>query len=524
MIGEYFGMVAVAGCAAAALLVRDERIRSAAMLIALGLLPVLVIGHFWEGPEVRALRDDPARAAAIAAGVLVGVAALTVAIRRQPLALPLLLLAALPFRIPLHSGGESANLLLPLYVVIAAGAAAAVANGPGREPAATDRWLPRMLAAVVGVYAIQSAYSSGFGAALQDVCFFLVPFALVFALLVGQRWDRRLLGLALGVVVVETVGFALFGYWQHEARELLWNQEVIDGNDVHTYFRVNSVFFDPNIYGRYLVTVMVLACAWLLWTTSARAAALMVVALAILVGALLFTYSQSSYAALLAGLLALAALRWSLRWTLATLGAGLVALVLAIGVGDVGDRVFSSEQSLNKGTSGRVDLIEGGLDLARDQPVFGQGSGAFVRDFRRQEPDAANNATAASHTEPVTVLAEQGAIGFLLYVALLVATVVALGRGLARLAPGLRRGGWRETPESDTAPEAAARAGILAAFFALVVHSLAYDAFLTDPITWTLLAVGVALAPATVVERKGEREAEAVGPTKGATAGASAPA
>ena len=41
-----------------------------------------------------------------------------------------------------------------------------------------------------------------------------------------------------------------------------------------------------------------------------------------------------------------------------------------------------------------------------------------------------------------------------------------------------------------------ARAVVAAAFAALVVHTMLYAAFLEDPLTWTLLAVGTALAVA----------------------------
>ena len=34
---------------------------------------------------------------------------------------------------------------------------------------------------------------------------------------------------------------------------------MIRSNEFHTYFRVNSVFWDPNIYGRYLALVVVVA-------------------------------------------------------------------------------------------------------------------------------------------------------------------------------------------------------------------------------------------------------------------------
>ena len=39
-----------------------------------------------------------------------------------------------------------------------------------------------------------------------------------------------------------------------------------------------------------------------------------------------------------------------------------------------------------------------------------------------------------------------------------------------------------------------ARAAIAAAFIALLFHTLLYADFLEDPITWTVLAIGVALA------------------------------
>ena len=54
--------------------------------------------------------------------------------------------------------------------------------------------------------------------------------------------------------------FLLVGVGEYVSGELLWNDKVISGNEAHTYFRVNSLFWDPNILGRYLaVTMTVLA-------------------------------------------------------------------------------------------------------------------------------------------------------------------------------------------------------------------------------------------------------------------------
>ena len=44
---------------------------------------------------------------------------------------------------------------------------------------------------------------------------------------------------------------------EYATRHLLLNPKVIASNQVEEYFRVNSLFFDPNIYGRFLAIVMI---------------------------------------------------------------------------------------------------------------------------------------------------------------------------------------------------------------------------------------------------------------------------
>ena len=57
--------------------------------------------------------------------------------------------------------------------------------------------------------------------------------------------------------------------------------------------------------------------------------------------------------------------------------------------------------------------------------------------------------------------------------------------------------GLRGPPEPNASPVlAAARAAIVAAFTALIVHTLFYAGFLEDPATWVLLAIGGVLAAA----------------------------
>ena len=197
--------------------------------------------------------------------------------------------------------------------------------------------------------------------------------------------------------------------------ELFWNDGVVLANDFHTYFRVNSFFWDPNILGRYLALVGVIAVAVLLWSRDVRHIGLLTAFLAVLMLALAVTFSQSSYLALLAGMVVLAALRWSFRWT--ALIVGIPALI--VGVAGVVILANSEEGAGNKDTGGRLKLIEGGMELFSERPVWGYGSGSFSKAYEERVDDRIADLS-ESHTEPVTVIAEQGLIGLAAYLALLV--------------------------------------------------------------------------------------------------------
>jgi O-antigen ligase len=164
--------------------------------------------------------------------------------------------------------------------------------------------------------------------------------------------------------------------------------------------------------------------------------------------------------------------------------AGVAVVLLAPGALrlDLGD-----DEAVRDATSGRSALVRGGVDLFTARPALGWGSGAFRREYRRREGGSDRRATAASHTIPITVAAEQGVVGLLAYLALLAA---ALRRLLASVTGNI------------------ARAAVAAAFVAVVVHTLLYAAFLEDPLTWVLLGAGTALARAVpTAERVARRRA-----------------
>jgi O-antigen ligase len=340
-----------------------------------------------------------------------------------------------------------------------------------------------LLALYVVLYALQSIYSPDFEKALQQMVFFYVPFSLMFCLLRRLSWTPQLLRRCLQVVVVLALVFAAVGFVEYATKTIFLNPKLVAANDVHAYFTVNSVFFDPDIFGRFLALVMILLAALLLYDRNRREQLAAIGVLAVLWGGLVLTLSRSSLGALLVGLGTLAALRWRVGRILLV-----AAAVVAVGAAAVAisPKTFGLNQGLNGASSGRANLVTGGITMFGDRPLWGYGSGAFVHEYRVQHPGSSQTLS-ASHTIAVTIAAEQGLIGELPYIALVVVCAVVLLRG-ARADP--------------------ARAAIAAAFLALVFHTVLYADFLEDPVTWTLLGVGVALARAAPPRSRRASEGE----------------
>lgn len=489
------GCLVAAAAAGAAMLAPDRRLRALAMVGALALALVLLLGEGWG--QLESLRNRPAMLASV---VVVGAGALVVmalALRRYPAALPLLLVAALPFRIPIDVGGDDVNLLLPLYAVIASGVLAAAIDVLGgapdtEEPPARPRLMLWALAAAVVLYALQAIYSTDLSFATRNLAFFLVPFAVMLTLLLEVRWTARLLGLALAVVAGEAVVFSLVGVAQHAIGEVFWNPALERSNDFHFYFRVNSLFWDPNIYGRYLALAAVLLLGVTMWVRDGRRLAYLAVALLVLLAGLTSALSQTSFLAVLVGAGVLCALRVSWKWTLIATPFALVVVLAAVFV--LGG-TSEAEDDASEVSSGRTTLLEGGVDLAKERPLWGHGSASFGNEFAEQE-DIASNQTTVSHNEVVTVAAEQGAIGLLVYAGTVLAALWTLFAGLRAIAPGFAgpRGSPGDPFEGSEAAIGVARFVLLAAFAALLVHTIGYGSYLGDPLTWALLAIGGALS------------------------------
>jgi hypothetical protein len=438
--------------------------------------------------------------AAAALGILaVGVAAAILA--RRPLIVPVAVLVAAPFRPPLSfdSGGtflvsiaDDGRLgrLLPLYFVLAA---AGLALGwralGGREM----RPLPPVVAAPAAAFfafaCLSLLWADDLEAGANLLVFFTLPFVLLLATVARADFpDSVPRALAAAALALGTL-FAVVGLWQAATHELFFYAPNLAVSNANTdFFRVTSLFGDPSLYGRHLVLGMGVALSllaarrWKPWP--------LIGLLVVMWAGLFFSYSQSSFAALLVVTLALAVITGDRRVRLTV---GVLALGAVLAGAAYATLQLIDGESLNKITSDRTERVEDTLRVIEDRPVAGVGIGGQARASRDLANSDRPTPNFVSHTTPLTVFAELGVIGLALYAWLVVGGAILIAAVLKR--------------------DRALGLALVASFLALFVHALFYSGFLEDPISWFVLAVaagylswhGVHDARPSAAERARER-------------------
>ena len=511
---ESFQAVAALGAAAgvAALCVpglrgRPATARHAGALTVTVCAWLMLLGSLVSRADLTSLRnrlDTPTRAAAAAVAVAVVVAVSLLLVRlviRRPGIWFVMLALAIPIRVPLSLGGDrSGNLLIPLYWVIGIGLIAYVWGAArGRLPGARERSTPLdiPIAAFTAFALASTLWSGDVHEATVKAVFFYVPFVLVFRLVV-HWWplvENPVPALGHTTLAVAVVAAAI-AVGQFATRTIWWNDTLEQGNVYNRFFRANGIFYDPNILGRYLVVALTIAAVYAWVARRGAHLAILAAVGAVLAAGLVVTFSRSSALALM---VAMAMIAWRAFGWRRTLLVGAGALVL-IGVPAVAtnthvrDKVTSIDKLAGSG-EGRFRLVRGGVDLWKSEPVLGVGLGAFSERYRESLPRRQQLRTRVviSHTAPVTVLAELGAVGFALFLFLCGTAVVTLWRS-ARAA---RPDGWVEWTA-------------LTGLAAILVHSLLYSALFEDPTIWVLAAAGVAAAATGMA---GEPEATQTFPT-----------
>jgi hypothetical protein len=461
------------GVGAALVLLPRGRIRLF-VLAGFALLGAATLALAWSlvgDDDVELLLTEPKGLALVAAGVL-AVALGAIPFARYPAVVPVALLAFAPFRIPVELGDEEAFLLLPVYLVLASSVLAlAYRMLRGVRPVDPPYLLALPLAALVVFTAMSYLWTWDERAGAIALAFFVFPFTAglgVVARAPLAAWLPR--ALLLTLVALGAV-FAAIGIWQAQTRTLFFARDVEVANAYTTFFRVTSLFKDPSLYGRYLVVpIAVLLVAVLLrrgrtveWVAAAALCAF-------LFWGLFYSYSQSSFVALFVVTFAIALVGVGRRARVLLLAAAFVATLAA---GAVAAESVNG-RSAKDVTSGRSRLVDVTLDAFEARPLGGVGVGGQPH-ASAEESGRGSPSRNASHTTPLTMLAELGVVGFALYAWLLGATAWALHL-LARR-------------------DRTFAVGLAAVFLALVVHSVLYAGFFEDPLTWGvfgLTAAGIA--------------------------------
>lgn len=464
-------VAALAGAAGAALVVlgRPRRPQLVGGLMLLAAAEAMLIVALLPGNDLERL----ATTAGAAALVLGAVAAATGAwaFLRWPAVVPVALLLAAPFRIPVELGSQDAFLLLPLYVVLAAASLALVARAlRSGELATIPIWVAAPAAAFIGWASLSLLWALDPEEGAIVLLFFIFPFAALLAVVARAQyavWLPRALATSLvGLAAV----FASIGLYQAWTHTLVFAQDLRVANAYTTYFRVTSLFKDPSIYGRQLVLALALLVA-LLWLGRTRPAVAAVLA-GVIVAGLYFSYSQSSLVVLFATVLVVSLVLADRLSRNVVIG---IAVAMVIAGGSMA-AIEVSEHGIGRATSGRTRLVSVTGHVIANHPVAGVGIGSQPL-AAKEELDTRRRASKnASHTTPLTVLAELGAVGFVLYVAFLAGAVRLLWEAFRR--------------------DRVFGLGLGVCFLVLFLHSLFYSGFFEDPVMWGVLGVATMLVAA----------------------------
>ena len=165
---------------------------------------------------------------------------------------------------------------------------------------------------------------------------FLLPFGLLAVGFARLPWRGRWLTWLWAGLVGTALFYAAVGGYQWFTRDVFWNPSVKVFNAYAPFFRVNSVFWDPSVYGRYLTVAILASLAGILLggVRGWRVAGLYAVVIATWLG-LLISFSQSSFVALAAGIVVATAVAWGRRATLGLVALGAVTTVVLLAVPQV---------------------------------------------------------------------------------------------------------------------------------------------------------------------------------------------
>ena len=360
-------------------------------------------------------------------------------------------LPAIIATLPLEFTAQIIRLQLVRYVLLVVGLAFAYLVLTRRRTLAVPLGASLVLVAAYAAASVLSwlfTRAPGSGNSLLDV----TAYPVVALLIVNLVRDEADLRRGWNTLLASGLAFSVLGAFLYFSHVSIWRADP-DG-----FFRVNATFGDPNIAARFLILV---ACAGvLMYAARQRPSWLAVASVASAAAVVPLTFSKSGYLVFVIAVLLAVPLATSWRRAASIAAGALVvftAVMLinpptrvraAVSVGVVlgiepygGSNPLESKDSLG---AGRVDpvrsyLIEAAWAMFRDHPVTGVGLGGYQNAIKTTYKGflPTMNPIYLNHTSALTILAEQGVVGGLLFAGFLVFLTWEV------VAPLRRRGRWR---------------------------------------------------------------------------------
>ena len=347
---------------------------------------------------------------------------------------------------------------------------------------------------------------------LLDIALYPVVALLIANLPLNEADHRRAwLAFAVSGLVVATVGFVLYITGLH-----IWAPNPLVAN------RLNITFADPNITARFLT---IAACVAVLMFSARKAPAWLTVGTAIACAVVLpMTWSRSGLVLFVVSTAVAVIFALNHRRAAAIGAIALLSFAASTVINpDTRDRAGAAVATVGTAVTGghvdqasaipgnqdvsladnRVYLVRAGWSMFVDHPVSGVGLGGFqhamLTAYKSFLPPGYTDSV--SHTSLVTLLAEQGLIGVLLFTAFLLALAwEALG---ARRRPD-RWAFWSTLPATLVIP--------------IFLYSQFEGRFLQEPYLW--LALGLYYSARMLARRDAALEQAAQGPRATAAAAA----
>jgi len=369
---------------------------------------------------------------------------LAVAIVSQPLALLLLLVAALPWEGLLGFPTETVTVAKLLGLLVFVSVAISVVSGERRLRAPSTGVAVTILALAVGIsLTLSPDPAAGVAKTLSYLLFIAFFFAVV--QLVDDRRDlvRILRVITLSVTAAGCWGLAAF----------------LSGEEA----RAAGPIEDPNDFGYLMAATLPMALYLAVGRTPDRW--LWRACVPILLAAMLATFSRGVLVALAAAAVWAIATRRIRLGGLAATGAAIVA-VLAAGLllfgSLIGERVEQKESIASENVSSRQALWRGAVAMTADRPLVGVGPGRFgveSVDYVRDDPIALRDPVV--HNSYLEILAETGPVALAAFVAFIAGTWLSL----SRLGRGRRAAGDVDGRKLVTALQASLLIAIVGALF-----------------------------------------------------------